>query len=278
MAKTILSIDQSEVVRHESMTMADDFSFSMDLLIATTSWIRRGIPYLYGRTHAIQVIEGSASYEINLRHYDFRRGDLAIISENSILEMNDFTPDYRIRAASLRSEPDAAPYCLLIKGSEEGTRMADEYFHVIESSLGRGFNDKTIDHLTSALREELMALYRKQATTISTASNRNQDLFNRFLSLVSQYSQSERSTTFYANRLFLSPRYLGTVIKSVSGKSLMHWVDLSVANKAKIALRYTDKSMAEISRDLCFDEQTTFTRFFKRVVGTTPSDYRRGKQ
>jgi len=56
----------------------------------------------------------------------------------------------------------------------------------------------------------------------------------------------------------------------------MYWVDLSVVNKAKIALRYTDKSIAEISEDLNFDEQTTFTRFFKRITNMTPSRFRSG--
>jgi len=107
-----------------------------------------------------------------------------------------------------------------------------------------------------------------------TANNRSRDIFNRFLSLVSQYSSQERNIAFYADKLFLSPRYLSTVIKDVSGKSLMHWVDLSVLNKAKITLRYTDQSIAEVAHGLGFDEQTTFTRFFKRMAGTTPSRFR----
>jgi len=57
----------------------------------------------------------------------------------------------------------------------------------------------------------------------------------------------------------------------------MYWVDLSVINKAKIALRYTDKSIADIAFDLGFEEQTTFTRFFKRMTTITPSMFRNTK-
>jgi len=278
MAKQILEINQQEVVQHQSMMLNDTFSFSMSLLIDSTSWIKCGIPYLYDKTHAIRVLAGSAHYEINLRHYDFEPGDLAIISENSILEMTSYTPDYCIRAVSLRSESGIAPYCLLVKATDETAHMADGYFSLIEDALRRGFHDQVIDHLTAALREEILTLYRSQVAVHPTANNRNQDIFNRFLSLVSQYSSQQRNIAFYADRLFLSPRYLSTVIKNVSGKSLMHWVDMSVINKAKIALRYTDLPIAQIAHDLGFDEQTTFTRFFKRITATTPSAYRSLKQ
>jgi len=152
--------------------------------------------------------------------------------------------------------------------------LAEQYFRLIADVLKRGFNDKIIDHLTAALREEILVLYRSQESLLHTANNRNQDIFNRFLSLVSQHSAEQRTIAFYAGQLFLSPRYLSTVIKNVSGKSLMHWVDLSVVNKARIALRYADQSIAEIAHSLGFDEQTTFTRFFKRMTGTTPSRFR----
>jgi len=274
MASQILEINQNEILQHEDMVLTDDFSFSMGLLIASTSWIKTGLPYLYDTTHAIHVIAGKCSYEINLRHYEFNTGDLAIISEHSILEMTSHSDDYRIRAVSLREKSSAAPYCLLVKATEEGNHMATKYFELINDTLTRGFNDAIIDHLTEALRCEIMAMYKSQEAIFTTANNRNQDIFNRFLSLVSQYSSQQRNIAFYADQLFLSPRYLSTVIKGVSGKSLMHWVNLSVTNKAKIALRHTDRSIAEIAHELGFDEQTTFTRFFKRMTSLTPSEFR----
>jgi len=271
MTKRIFEINQEEIIQHASMTMNDDFTFSMSLLIASTTWIKKGIPYMFDRTQAIEVVSGTATYEINLRHYTFQKGDLAIVSANSILEMTDFTPDYCLRAVSLKSDADVAPYCMLVKATDTTMEIGDSYFALIDATLKRGFNDVIIDHLTAALREEILVLYKSQEAVLHTANNRAQDIFNRFLSLVSQYSSEQRNIAFYAEHLFLSPRYLSSVIRNVSGKSVMYWVELSVINKAKIALRYTNKSIAEIARDLHFDEQTTFTRFFKRMTGMTPS-------
>jgi AraC-like DNA-binding protein len=156
--------------------------------------------------------------------------------------------------------------------------MAERYFMVLADSLSRGFDDTIIDHLTEALRGELLRSYRIQNTEEhGTANTRSADIFNCFLSLVSQYSDSERTISFYADKLFLSPRYLATIIKDVSGRSLMSWVNASVINKAKIALQYTNNSILQISEYLHFNEQTTFTRFFKHLTGMTPSQYRKKK-
>jgi AraC family transcriptional activator of pobA len=55
---------------------------------------------------------------------------------------------------------------------------------------------------------------------------------------------------------------------------MMYWVNASVINKAKIALQYTDKPIIDISQELHFNEQTSFTRFFKHLTGMAPTEYR----
>lgn len=275
MAKDLQDIRMEEAQGRDDLMLTEKFSFSTSLLIKSTSWIRTGEPYLYNFTHLLHILEGEAEYEINLRHYTFRQGDLVIISRDSILRMLRFTDDYRLQVVSLKDAENAAPYCLQVGQCDETSRIAENYFQVIGDALSRGFNDIVIDHLTAALQEEFMVLYKRQvAPEQGTSNNRNLDIFNRFLSLVSQHSHRERTIQFYADRLFLSPRYLSTIIKQVSGRSLMSWVNTSVVNKAKIALQYTDKSIIEISRDLNFNEHTTFTRYFKHLTGMTPSEYR----
>jgi AraC-like DNA-binding protein len=277
MKKYLQDIRTEEIRERKDLILNDKFSLSMRLFIKDTTWIKTGEPYLYNFTHFIHIVSGEAKYKINLRHYIFRQGDIAIIAKNSILEMISFTNDYSIQLVSLKDD-DKPPYCLHVSDDGHVHQMAERYFMALADSLSRGFDDTIIGHLTEALRGEILRSYRIQVTEEhGTANTRSADIFNRFLSLVSQYSDSERTISFYADKLFLSPRYLATIIKDVSGRSLMSWVNASVINKAKIALQYTDKSILEISEDLHFNEQTTFTRFFKHLTGMTPSQYRKKK-
>ena len=46
-------------------------------------------------------------------------------------------------------------------------------------------------------------------------------------------------------------------------------------NRAKIALAETDTSIARVADALGYDDDTYFSRLFRREVGITPSDFRR---
>ena len=99
-------------------------------------------------------------------------------------------------------------------------------------------------------------------------------LFERFMSLVSEYHTSERGMAFYANRLGMTPKYLSRLIKQVSGRSAPEWVDSFVLQEAKSMLKYTDESIKEIVYKLNFVNASVFYKFFKAQTGMTPSEYR----
>lgn len=274
MARNLHDINTEEILLRNDVMLTEKFSFSMDLFIKSTSWIKTGEPYLYNYTHLMHILGGTAHYNINLREYTFNKGDIIIISKNSILEMHDLTDDYHLQVVSLKDDEHQSPYCQQLKAMDDAGMMAEKYFGLINDRIKRGFNDVIIDHLTLALREEFFEFYRGQERITCTSNNRSTDIFHRFLSFVSQYSSSEHNIDFYAGKLFLSPRYLSTIIKEISGRSMMYWVNASVINKAKIALQYTDKPIIDISQELHFNEQTSFTRFFKHLTGMTPTEYR----
>lgn len=106
-------------------------------------------------------------------------------------------------------------------------------------------------------------------------SGRN--LFNEFISLVNKYSDRERSISFYADKLCLSPRYFSGLIQEQSGKTAKHWIDTAVAMRAKILLRHTTKSISQVSAELHFPNDSFFCKFFRRVTNCTPKEYREGK-
>ena len=118
----------------------------------------------------------------------------------------------------------------------------------------------------------------KKADTPSSnpASIRMKNLFEHFMSLVTEYHTSERNLSFYASRLGLSPKYLSKLIKQVSGRSAPDWIDSFVILEAKNMLKYTDDSIKEIVYKLHFPNPSVFYKFFKAHTGMTPSEYRNG--
>lgn len=111
--------------------------------------------------------------------------------------------------------------------------------------------------------------------TESRGSMRSKLIFNSFLELVAKHHDSERGMAFYAKELCLTPKYLSSVIKKVSGKSGPNLIDDFVVLEAKNLLRYSDYPIKEIVYRLNFSNSSVFYKFFKSHTGLTPSEYRK---
>ncbi len=104
--------------------------------------------------------------------------------------------------------------------------------------------------------------------------NRKEEIFHDFLELLEEYYTQERSISFYADRMCLTPKYLSTIIKEVSGKHGMQWIDEYVSLEAKALLRNSTLSVKQVSDQLNFPSQSMFGRFFKKMTGYSPKQYK----
>ena len=102
---------------------------------------------------------------------------------------------------------------------------------------------------------------------------RKEQIFKDFLTLLEQHFTQERSISFYADRMCLTPKYLSTIVKEVSGKHGMQWIDEYVALEAKALLREGSMSVKQVSDKLNFPSQSMFGRFFKKMTGYSPKQY-----
>ena len=72
----------------------------------------------------------------------------------------------------------------------------------------------------------------------------------------------------------ITPKYLTTLIKRVSGKSVSEWIDSYVILEAKPCSKYSSKSIQEIAYYLNFPNQSFFGSYFKRIAGMSPTQYK----
>jgi len=100
-------------------------------------------------------------------------------------------------------------------------------------------------------------------------------LFSQFMKLLEQYSKSQRNVGFYARQLNITPKYLSSAVKEVSGRTAARWIDESVILEAKALLKYSGMSIQEIAYHLNFSTQSFFGKYFKQHTGTSPSRYKR---
>ena len=108
----------------------------------------------------------------------------------------------------------------------------------------------------------------------TSARSRNDEYFNQFMSELTKHYMQERSVGFYAGQLHLTPKYLTTLIKRISGLSVSEWIDNYVIIEAKTLLKYSHMSIQEIAYYLNFPNQSFFGSYFKRNTGMSPSQYK----
>ncbi len=118
------------------------------------------------------------------------------------------------------------------------------------------------------LRHEDMAL------NTDTSSIHDKEIFNQFLQLLSSQEQKRQRVAFYADQLHITPKYLSSISKKVSGKNPMRWITESTMQDCYSLLKDTDMSIKEISNKLGFPNSSFFSQYFREQANVTPMEYR----
>lgn len=104
--------------------------------------------------------------------------------------------------------------------------------------------------------------------------NRKDQIFRRFIELLGKENGKMRSVTEIARKLYITPKYLSTVVRQCSDKTPLEWIHQHSINVIVQQLRYTDKSIKDISNEMGFPNQAFFGKFVKSKTGLSPRNYR----
>lgn len=97
---------------------------------------------------------------------------------------------------------------------------------------------------------------------------------NEYFQKHATYMGGLPTVKYFAERCFLSPNYFGDLVKKETGKTPMDFIQDKVIDIAKEQLRGSDQTIAEIAYHLGFEYTQHFSRYFKKMTGMTPKEYR----
>lgn len=109
-----------------------------------------------------------------------------------------------------------------------------------------------------------------ELTQLSPMVRRGQQLIKE------QYMNSELTLEMLAEELQISPIYMSRQLKEELGTSFIHLLTQTRMNKAIYYLDFSELTINEISELVGFDNQHYFSTSFKKNVGMSPNQYRRG--
>lgn len=152
---------------------------------------------------------------------------------------------------------------------------AEELLHLIYQSIRTTeCHAQVTIHLASAFLWYVNNLWQQQQQREQQGFSREQQLFTRFIALVNEQAATHHTIDFYASALCLSPRYMGRLIKEVSGRSAKEWIDDAIVTGAKVRLKHSDRLVRQIADEMNFPNVSFFCKYFKRMTGLTPNEYK----
>lgn len=245
-------------------------------------------PTLMPEMRILIIKNGWARPVINMIERRFEAGDLVFLGTNGILQYKDASSDVQGIGLSISDELFSLAIGNRIPQAFDGhlrhfqLRLQPdelEYLDQLHLMLYRhlrqqdGSSQVTL-HLLSAFLWYVDHLWSRQEETYRESQTREQRLFTDFIQLVSEFAPEHHTIDYYASRLCITPRYMSTIIKQVSGKSAKQWIDDALVTRIKIELKHTDKSVARICDEMNFPNPSFLTKFFKRMTGMTPREFR----
>jgi AraC family transcriptional activator of pobA len=104
--------------------------------------------------------------------------------------------------------------------------------------------------------------------------NTDFDIVREFNFLVETHFKSIHSVTDYAELLHKSPKTVSNNFRKLNSKSPLQFIQDRRMLEAKRLLIYTTKQIKEIAYEVGFEDIQTFSRFFKREEGISPSKFK----
>lgn len=162
------------------------------------------------------------------------------------------------------------PLCTLVIQLDEKSMhgLANRYASAVAVYLAKGEN---IDNAQLLARNYINT----QVPKTSDLQGRSSELYNDFMRAVNEHYRSNRDVHFYADKLNVSSRYLAQVTRRMSGLTPKNIIDEHLIHEIERQLKFSGKTIQEIAYSLGFSSQAHFTKFFKKLRGTSPTNYRK---
>ena len=243
-------------------------------------------------TIAILIVSGGINVKINLEDFEAREGDAITVFKGNIGEFCSMLPDTRMAVIAFSDD-----FFNVVKNIDTALSIQQHIYTNPVLHLDRGFIDEALDiykrmksklaetdnlfsegalhGYTQVLMYNSYNYFTKMKNNVEDSSeyNRNQEIYKRFMQAVQKNYMQERSITYYADLLCISPKYLSQVIKNVTGRLAGEWIRDYVILEAKALLKSNKYTVQQVCDMLNFANQSFFGKYFKKRTGMSPKAY-----
>ncbi|WP_299232444.1 helix-turn-helix domain-containing protein [uncultured Bacteroides sp.] len=235
--------------------------------------------------------KGKAELKINKNLYSLKENDLLICHPQTILE-NEMTgsefnvcgfclsPEYIRQTFVITANNWNAKLFLennpILSLDNDECELFLQYYSLIKSRLTSKSTHKkqVLDLLLQAFMYEFQDGMDKHVNLNPPRYNSADNLFSSFIELIANSYPKERSVNYYAEKLFVTPKYLSAICKEACGETTSDIITRYVKKDIETQLKDPQISIKEIANRLKFENLSFFGKYVKRNFGVSPREYR----
>lgn len=237
-------------------------------------------------------LKGEINFYLNNKSYTAKANNLLICHPKTFIQNKNTSADFECFGFCL-SQPYAKQLFMvssynwklrffienhpILKVDDNGFKVFRQYFDLLRSKLKaqpHPHQKEVIDALLQAfvyeMHDSLDEAIKNEPNSFRSSTN----LFYSFINLITSAYPKERSVSYYADKLFVSSKYLTTVCKEHTGDTALALITKYVVQDIEYLLHCPNKSIKQISNELEFPSLTFFGKYVKRNLGVSPKDYR----
>jgi AraC family transcriptional regulator, transcriptional activator of pobA len=273
---------------NDHILLGKDLSMILNVRQALQSVLQVNTPFSIDDYRFGMVTKGEMHSVFNLKEYHLEAGHIIFITPGSLAQPIYISDDLELRGMAVSSEwihlalHEQLPHILNGQLKSGVMHIGGDEMELLKSMFqllmtvqkqSNGHNEVALNIVAAIVHKYDQWLAREQNDKGRNLLN-EQTILDRFIYLVNNNCHEHHHIDFYASRLCLTERYLGTVVRQASGVTAKEWIDRAVITAAKVMLRHSNKQVVEISDELHFPSQSFFCKYFRRLTGTTPQQYR----
>lgn len=166
----------------------------------------------------------------------------------------------------------ALELCTLLSRSaiESGT-VAETVLSQNTQFIKKISNCKNSENLCYDLQEIVVAF---SDNVFNKATSKNKELMKKAISIITKNYAANITLDYVANEVHLNPAYFSTLFKKEVGYSFKEYLNMIRIEESKRLLTNSSYSIVDIAIAVGFEDQSYFSKVFKKYTGITPKQYR----
>lgn len=242
-------------------------------------------------SHAL-CYQGHCEFTFNDNEYRLEAGDLLIVrrgdrvtkvrqSEDFVADVIYVTPEF-IEISTPQSNYGMKGQMALFNNpimhlSADQQKICSLDFDYIKRRIALTSHHFLKDAMINAIQCMIIDFFDFHASLYGNEKVTSQyaDLMDRFLLMLERGDyRTNREISYFADALFVTPKYLSEVCKKVSGFPANYWINRYTALDISRKLRDRKKSLTELSDEYNFSSTSYFNRYVQKYLGVKPTDFR----